>query len=42
MVAYRRSNGFVRQAVFANVVLMAAGFALAGYQIAGYILGPTA
>jgi hypothetical protein len=42
MVAYRRTSGFVRQAVLANVILMAAGFALAGYQIAGYMLEPTA
>ncbi len=42
MIAYRRTNGFVRHAVLANVLLMAAGFALAGYQIAGYVLGPAA
>jgi hypothetical protein len=42
MIAYRRTSGFIRQAVLANVLLMTAGFALAGYQIAGYVLGPTA
>jgi hypothetical protein len=42
MVPYRRTTGFVRQAVLANVLLMTAGFILAGYQIAGYVLGPVA
>src|ERR1700676_4612349 len=42
MVAYRRTSGFMRQAVLANVALMTAGFVLAGYQIAGYVLGPAA
>lgn len=42
MVPFRRTNGFVRSAVFANVLLMTAGFALAGYQIAGYVVGPVA
>ena len=42
MVAYRRTSGFLRQAVLANVLLMAAGFILAGYQIAGYVLEPAA
>jgi hypothetical protein len=42
MVAYRRTSGFVRHAVLANVALMTAGFVLAGYQIAGYVLGPAA
>jgi len=42
MIAYRRTDGFVRQAVFANVLLMTAGFILAGYQIAGYFLGSPA
>jgi len=42
MVAYRRTSGFIRYAVLANVALMAAGFALAGYQIAGYFLGTPA
>jgi hypothetical protein len=42
MVPYRRTNDFVRHAVLANVLLMAAGFVLAGYQMAGYFLGPAA
>jgi hypothetical protein len=42
MIPYRRTSGFLRHAVFANVVLMVAGFVLAGYQIAGYVLGPVA
>jgi hypothetical protein len=42
MVVYRRTNGFIRHAVLANVVLMTSGFVLAGYQIAGYVLGPAA
>jgi hypothetical protein len=42
MVAYRRTNGFIRQAVLANVLLMIAGFVLLGYQLAGYFLGASA
>jgi HupE / UreJ protein len=42
MIPYRRTSGFIRHAVLANVLLMTAGFALAGYQIAGYVLGPIA
>jgi len=42
MVQYRRTDGFMRHAAFANVLLMTAGFVLAGYQIAGYYLGPVA
>jgi len=42
MIPYRRTSGFVRHAVLANVLLMTAGFVLAGYQIAGYVLGPVA
>ena len=42
MVPYRQTAVFMKQAVFANVLLMTAGFILAGYQIAGYILGPIA
>jgi hypothetical protein len=42
MIPYRRTSGFLRSAVFANVLLMTAGFVLAGYQIAGYVLGPVA
>lgn len=42
MVPYRHTSGFARHAVLANVLLMTAGFVLAGYQIAGYVLGPAA
>jgi hypothetical protein len=35
---WRTSTSFLRHAYATNVVLMAAGFALAGYQIAGYVL----
>ena len=42
MISYRRTSGFVRHAVLANVLLMTAGFVLAGYQISGYVLGPAA
>ena len=42
MVAYRRTSGFIRHAVLANVLLMTAGFVLVGYQLAGYVLGPAA
>lgn len=35
---WRRSAAFTRQAFAANVVLMAAGFLLTGYQLAGYFL----
>ncbi|TAM26555.1 MAG: HupE/UreJ family protein [Nevskiaceae bacterium] len=33
---WRRTSAFVRQAFTANVILMAAGFVLTGYQLAGY------
>jgi hypothetical protein len=33
---WRRSGGFFRHAFAGNVVLMAAGFVLAGFQLAGY------
>jgi hypothetical protein len=36
---WRQTTGFLRHANVANVVLMTAGFLLAGYQIAGYALG---
>jgi hypothetical protein len=36
MVCLRRSREFARNAVIANTVLMSGGFALAGYQLAGY------
>ena len=34
---WRRSGGFFRHAFASNVVLMAAGFGLAGYQLTGYL-----
>jgi hypothetical protein len=37
--AWRASGGFVRHATVFNVVLMFAGFLLAGYQAAGFIYG---
>ena len=42
MIPWRRTAGFLRQADFANVLLMTAGFVLMGYQLAGYWLGPAA
>jgi HupE / UreJ protein len=36
MTFWRRAWGFDRQAVAANVALMAAGFVLVGYHVAGY------
>ena len=42
IVSYRRTSGFIRHAVLANVLLMTAGFVLVGYQLAGYVLGPAA
>lgn len=38
ITAWRARPGFARQAVGANVVLMALGFALMQYQLAGYFL----
>jgi hypothetical protein len=35
---WRRSGGFFRHAFAGNVVLMAAGFVLAGYQLTGYLV----
>jgi hypothetical protein len=35
---WRRSDGFARHAFAANVVIMAAGFVLIGYQLAGYVM----
>lgn len=35
---WRRSGRFLRDAFVGNVVLMACGFALAGYQLAGYFV----
>ena len=34
---WRTTGSFLRHAYATNVVLMAAGFVLAGYQIAGYV-----
>jgi hypothetical protein len=34
---WRRSGSFVRHSFAGNVVLMAAGFVLAGFQLAGYV-----
>lgn len=34
---WRRSNSFVRGAYVANVLMMAAGFVLCGYQLTGYL-----
>ena len=36
---WRQTAGFLRHANTANVVLMTAGFVLAGFQVAGYVLG---
>lgn len=38
MDAWRRHHAFARQAFASNVLLMAAGFALMGYQLAGFIM----
>jgi hypothetical protein len=42
MVWVRRLPGFPRAAVAANVALMAAGFMLMEYQLAGYVAGASA
>lgn len=34
---WRRSDGFLRSAYVANVIIMAAGFVLFGYQLTGYL-----
>jgi hypothetical protein len=39
---WRKSARFVRQAAFANVLIMTAGFILVEYQLAGYFLQRTA
>ena len=36
---WRRTASFLRHAYATNVVLMTAGFVLAGYQLAGYFFG---
>jgi hypothetical protein len=38
---WRSTTSFARHAVAANFALMAAGFVLAGFQVTGYIVGPT-
>jgi hypothetical protein len=38
IVSWRSRRAFTRQAVFANGALMAAGFALVEYQLAGYFI----
>ncbi|MBL8447124.1 MAG: HupE/UreJ family protein [Zoogloeaceae bacterium] len=38
MDAWRRDHAFARQAFASNVLLMAAGFALIGYQLTGFML----
>ena len=35
---WRRSGGFFRHAFAGNVVLMTAGFVLAGFQLTGYLV----
>lgn len=42
MLQWRRSAGFFKHAVLANVLLMTAGFILMGYQLAGYAWGDAA
>ena len=39
MTQWRRTSDFGKHAVFANVLLMTAGFLLIGYQLAGYRFG---
>jgi hypothetical protein len=39
MTQWRRTSDFGKHAVFANVLLMTAGFLLIGYQLAGYKFG---
>jgi hypothetical protein len=39
IVWWRKSEGFTRQAIVANVLFMAAGFALMEYQLAFYFTG---
>ena len=38
MSHWRRTTGFSRHAYTANVAIMAAGFVLMGYQLAGYFV----
>jgi hypothetical protein len=37
IIWWRRRPGFARQAVFANALIMFAGFLLIGYQLAGFL-----
>jgi hypothetical protein len=37
LMPWRQSSGFQRQAITANTLLMAGGFVLAGYHLAGYL-----
>jgi hypothetical protein len=39
LVAWRRHESFARHAFVANAGLMAGGFTLVGYQLAGFVLG---
>jgi hypothetical protein len=39
MTQWRRTADFGKHAVFANVLLMTAGFLLIGYQLSGYAFG---
>ena len=36
---WRTRNGFLRHAFATNAIVMACGFLLVGYQLAGYVLG---
>ncbi len=38
LIIWRRHRYFTRQAIIANIVIMAAGFLLTGYQLSGYFL----
>jgi hypothetical protein len=38
ILLWRRSNGFARQAVIANVLILTAGFVLMQEQLAGYFI----
>jgi hypothetical protein len=42
MTQWRRTADFGKHAVFANVLLMTAGFLLMGYQLSGYAFGSAA
>ena len=38
LIIWRRHRYFTRQAIIANIAIMAAGFLLTGYQLSGYFL----